>query len=92
MGDLSEEQQSVLNLIQVFATAIQFDKVGNKDDYDLLRFCRARKFVLQDIKTMMQNHVQWRKDNDVDNIVNFNFYEDKLLQQFYPHSYHGVDK
>jgi len=76
MGDLSEEQEQVLSVIQKFAKAIQFDKVGNKDDFDLLRFCRARKFVVADIKTMMQDHVQWRKDNDVDNIVNFDFHED----------------
>lgn len=41
---------------------------------------------------MLQNHTQWRKDNNVDSVVNFNFHEDKLVQQFYPHSYHGVDK
>lgn len=39
------------------------------DDYYLLRFCRARKFNLDAIKLMFNNFVEWRKENDVDNVI-----------------------
>ena len=39
------------------------------DDYDILRFCRARKFVMEDVQLMWTNFVNWRKENDVENII-----------------------
>lgn len=34
---------------------------GRWDDYDFLRFCRARKFVMADMQLMWTNFVEWRK-------------------------------
>ena len=45
------------------------DPLKQWDDYDLLRFCRARKFVLVDIQTMFTNFLAMRKEFDVDNIL-----------------------
>ena len=39
------------------------------DDYFRLRFLRARKFDMDKTKLMFNNYLQWRKDNDVDNIL-----------------------
>lgn len=62
MGDTSEEQDKILAQFKewVEVTGIGDMKAMHFDDYDLLRFCRARKFVLADIQIMWQNFVNWR--------------------------------
>jgi hypothetical protein len=63
------------------------------DDYDLLRFCRARKFVLGDIQLMFTNYINWRKENNVDTVLDdFEFTEKAQLMEIYPMGYHGLDK
>jgi len=39
------------------------------DDYYLLRFLRARKFDMEKTKLMFHNFLDWRKEHDVDNII-----------------------
>lgn len=39
------------------------------DDYYLLRFLRARKFDMEKTKLMFNNFVAWRKEHDVDNVI-----------------------
>ena len=39
------------------------------DDYYFLRFLRARKFDMDKTKLMFNNFIEWRKENDVDNIM-----------------------
>ena len=39
------------------------------DDYYLLRFLRARKFDMDKTKLMFNNFLEWRRENDVDNII-----------------------
>ena len=51
-GDTSLKQEEVLQQFKEWAQIKQFDPIGQFDDYDYLRFCRARKFVLADIQTM----------------------------------------
>ena len=63
------------------------------DDYDILRFCRARKFVMEDVQLMWTNFVNWRKENDVENIIEtFKYDEMAEVQKVYPHSYHKTDR
>jgi hypothetical protein len=38
------------------------------DDPYLLRFLRARKFDLVKTEKMFTDYINWRKENDVDNI------------------------
>jgi len=40
------------------------------DDYYMLRFLRARKFDMEKTTLMFNTFIEWRKDNDVDNILN----------------------
>jgi hypothetical protein len=44
------------------------------DDYYLLRFLRARKFNMDNTKLMFNNFLTWRKENDVDNIMEVSSY------------------
>mmetsp|Transcript_22853 Transcript_22853/g.17312 ORF Transcript_22853/g.17312 Transcript_22853/m.17312 type:complete len:115 (+) Transcript_22853:82-426(+) len=63
------------------------------DDYALLRFLRARKFVWDDTKIMFENYMTWRTEQKVDTIIeDFEFKEDELVQKYYPHKYHKIDK
>ena len=69
MEDLSEEQNSAL---QQFKTYIRDNSITSDptyDEYYLLRFLRARKFDMDKTKLMFNNFIEWRKENDVDNIL-----------------------
>ena len=46
------------------------------DDYDLLRFCRARKFDLPQMQVMWQNFITWRKQQKVEDIIETFEYEE----------------
>lgn len=63
------------------------------DEYDYLRFCRARKFVLADVQLMWTNFINWRKENKVDTITqSFEFTEKDKVADIYPQFYHKTDK
>ena len=65
----------------------------NFDDHDYLRFCRARTFVLDDVKTMLANYIKWRKENEIDFIVdNFPQNTVKGIMKYYEHGNHHIDK
>ena len=63
---------------------------------------RARKFDIEKVKIMWTNFINWRKDNQVDEIsvVNisflifqkYEFNEIDQVREFFPHGYCGVDK
>ena len=70
MGDTSPEQDAVLAQFKEWITAMEFDlKLLRYDDYDLLRFCRARKFDLPAMQTMFQNLIDWRKQDNIDTVI-----------------------
>lgn len=62
------------------------------DDYYLLKFCKARNFELEKILKMFKKFLNWRKENEIDYIDNFNFPEFDEVLKIYPHGYHKVDK
>ena len=39
------------------------------DDYTMLRFLRARKFDIEKAKAMFGAYMEWRRNNNVDNIL-----------------------
>ena len=60
----------VLNLLHT-SLIILLVRSGQEDfdDYDLLRFCRARKFVIGDVTLMFGNFIDWREENGVNSII-----------------------
>jgi hypothetical protein len=55
--------------MKVWVAEKNFDPNGQYDDYDLLRFCRARKFVAADVKLMFSNFMKWRAENSLDTLL-----------------------
>jgi len=93
MGDTSPAQEQVLAQFKDWVKANEFDTIGRFDDYDMLRFCRARKFVLADMQLMFTNFINWRRENGVDNVMwDFDFTEREQVRDIYPQNYHGIDK
>ena len=39
------------------------------DDYDLLRFCRARQFKLDEVQKMFEHFIEQRRLHNVDTIL-----------------------
>ena len=93
MGDTSAEQEVVLAQVREWVQQSGFNKTNRWDDYDLLRFCRGRKFVLVDIQKMFQDHINWRAAQSIDDITTtWQFPEADKVAEIYPQFYHKVDK
>ncbi|KAB1255630.1 SEC14-like protein 4 [Camelus dromedarius] len=70
VGDLSPQQQEALatfrdNLQDLLPT------LPKADDYFLLRWLRARNFDLQKSEDMVRKHMEFRKQQDLDNILSW---------------------
>lgn len=90
-GDCSDAQLKVLGEFRQAVTAMGCTNPPYDDAY-LLRFCRARKFDLQKILLMWNNFVNWRKENNIDNIETYVFHELEQVKKHYPHGYFRVDR
>lgn len=69
MDDMSEEQNAALQQFKAYIRDNNVTSDPTYDDYYLLRFLRARKFDIDKTKLMFNNFLEWRRDNDVDNIL-----------------------
>lgn len=94
MDDTSPEQDEVAAHAKEYLLSLgtTMEKL-HFDDHDILRFCRARKFELPKIQIMLQNFINWRLQEGVDDIIDtYEYPERAAVQEVYPHGYHGVDK
>ena len=93
MGDLSESQTSVLDECRTWVQTEALDPLHQFDDYDLLRFCRARKFQLEAIKTMFLNFLAMRKQHNLDTLIDeFSYPELPEVRKYFDFCCHGIDK
>lgn len=93
MGDTSPEQEKCLLEFKAFVDKNEYNKLNRYDDYDYLRYCRARKFVIADVQIMFTNTMEWRKTNEIDEIGStWRFPEHAAVSEIYPQNYHKVDK
>ncbi|KAJ6011238.1 Sec14 cytosolic factor [Penicillium sp. IBT 35674x] len=82
------------------AKVVQFRAELEKEGYterldtlSLLRFLRARKFVIADAKAMFTNCEKWRKEFGTDKLpAVFEYKEKAEVFKFYPQYYHKTDK
>lgn len=91
LGDCSPEQLSAL---EKFRNQVQaMDCLDDRfDDPYLLRFLRARNFDLPKTLEMWKNYIQWRKANNVDKAMDFEFPEIFEAKKYYPHGFFRTDK
>lgn len=71
------------------------DPLNQFDDYDLLRFCRARKFQSVEVKKMFADFITYRSENNIDTLLErFKFHdqEEESIRKCFPRAYHGLDK
>jgi hypothetical protein len=74
MGDMSEEQERALEQFRKYIKDNNITDHPQYDDYYLLRFLRARKFDMEKTILMFTTFMDWRKENDVDNILEVRAY------------------
>ncbi|XP_069353540.1 SEC14-like protein 4 isoform X2 [Eulemur rufifrons] len=70
VGDLSPQQQEALARFQENLRDL-LPTLPSTDDYFLLRWLRARNFDLQKSENMLRQHVEFRKQQDLDNILSW---------------------
>lgn len=93
MGDTSPEQGKVLAEFKAWIEIENLNPINRWDDYDWLRFCRARKFVIADVQLMFTNHLNWRKKENIDDLhIDWVYAEREKVEEIYPRTYHGLDK
>lgn len=69
MGDMNEDQERALEIFRSWIKDNNITDHPQYDDYYLLRFLRARKFDMDKTKLMFNNFIDWRRENDVDNVI-----------------------
>ncbi len=96
-GNLTENEQKIFNSFKALVTPDEIKVIKipfEKDDCVLLRFLRARKFVIKETKLMWDNHLKWREDSELHSNLNRTHKEIagmnlQELCNFYPTGYGG---
>lgn len=84
-----EELHCVSEVREKLFTELQHPRY---DNLFLLRFCKARGFHVGNATSMLSDYCKWRKNINVDHIIDNPFPAMKLLRKYYPHGYHGTCK
>ncbi|XP_065888646.1 uncharacterized protein [Dysidea avara] len=87
LDNLSDEQGKAL---ENFKSQLSDDYLSNDGTY--LRFLRARKFVVQDALKQYRETCDWRREKDVDTILERPQPLEEEIQEILASSYHGFDK
>ena len=72
-GNLTPDQEKIftefkITVIRMSEEAWNYD-ILQFDNYDYLRFLRARKFDLKKTIEMFDRFIRWRIENEVDNVL-----------------------
>ena len=62
------------------------------NDHVLARFLRARKFDFNKAMEMYNKYLEFRTQNDLEHIEEFEFPELQALKEVYPHGFHKTDR
>ncbi|ELR03805.1 hypothetical protein GMDG_01334 [Pseudogymnoascus destructans 20631-21] len=90
-GHLTPQQEA-----QVYQLRMSLEQKGFTERLDtltLLRFLRARKFDVALAELMFVNSEAWRKEINLDHLVqNFEYTEKAQIFEYYPQYYHKTDR
>jgi len=91
VGPMTLEERNSLSKFQDMLDEKDIDY----DDYDenyLIRFLRARKLDLNLTYKMFTDFLEWRKKEDIDNILTYQFEEINEIKKALPMCFHKTDK
>lgn len=92
-GLTKPEQETKVEQFRCLCEAQGLWDADKHDYFTLLRFLRARNYEFDKALTMWKNHLEWRKENAIDDILDsFQFEEKENFLQYYPQGYHKTDK
>lgn len=91
IGNLSELQLSVLEKVRVYVNEKGHADDPRWTDWNLLRFCRARKFDLKEIVKMIDKFLEWFHPA-FENVGKIDFAKFDALREIYGHGYLRQDK
>ncbi|OBT71315.1 hypothetical protein VF21_09120 [Pseudogymnoascus sp. 05NY08] len=90
-GHLTPEQEAQVHQLRMSLEQKGFTE--RLDTLTLLRFLRARKFDVALAEVMFVNSEGWRKEINLDDLVqNFEYTEKAQIFEYYPQYYHKTDK
>jgi len=93
LGCLTADETKVLDAFRTHVKDVNKVTDPKFDDWYLLRFCRARKFVLKDVITMWEKFITWRKEFGTDTMIENDFkYIDDFSKQYWHKGYYSVTK
>jgi hypothetical protein len=93
VGNLTAEQQHAFDEFKDLIKAEGLFVPERHDDHYILRFLRARKFNVQHTHKMFVDCENWRKELQVDTLIDtFVFEEEEAVRNCYPRYYHNIDK
>ena len=92
-GITGEEEGLLLAELKVtlLEAGVRYDEELHSD-WTLTRFLRARDYDVRRAFTMFVNHLKWREDYGVDDILAKDFPEREGVLEVFPQGYHGVTK
>lgn len=62
------------------------------DQHFYCRFLKAHNFDVNQAKVQLKLYLQWRKDQNVDTILDYDFTQHNNIKKLCPHGFHSVDK
>lgn len=74
--DVTKVDVNINKDIAIWGVPLLPSKGDNATDVILLKFLRAREFEVNDAFDMLRNTLQWRKDKNIDSILDENFGDD----------------
>ncbi|KOS18088.1 Sec14 cytosolic factor [Escovopsis weberi] len=90
-GNIDEVQAASVEQLRLMLEAEGYSE--RLDTLTLLRFLRARKWVVADARKMFVDFENWRKDIKLDEILpTWDYPEKEAMQKYYQQFYHKTDK
>lgn len=87
-GNLNEMQTAALASMR---EAIPSEYAAGTDEYEMLRFLRARKFVVEDAVAMFTSYKKWYTEKKIANILDKNPENVELIVKLIPNAHFGYD-